>query len=233
MEGSDALQELDAPPPAALVPLSDLDRTALASHCVAVAHHLQAMARLFNPDVKVAASDRQKAKKAHGGEEDKAKPKREPSAYNLFIQSRLGEIKAAVRASRFLSWQGARCRPLARRGGLLRRAAGCWRIECGVTSMRCCCYACRLQALTRSCAPQNPNMPHTEAFAEAAHAVRRAALPSQLVPVAALHTAHAMPPIDVRAVWRVCVFALLVCSGSTRPKTRARTSRCAAPRLHD
>ena len=81
------------------VPLPELDRAALASHCQAVAHHMSALARLFDPAVAKAAPDARKHRKATAGaeEDEKARPKRELTAYNLFMQNRLAMMKVEVR----------------------------------------------------------------------------------------------------------------------------------------
>ena len=103
------------------VPLPELDRAAVASHCAAVAHHMACLARIFDPACKAAADAApKKHRKAHAveGEEDKARPKRELTAYNRFIQSRLQQIKLEVRVAagiaacaRLAGQKGARRNP--------------------------------------------------------------------------------------------------------------------------
>ena len=47
--------------------LPELDRRTLASHCAAVAHHMNSIARLFDPHCAKAAPDSRKHKKAAPG----------------------------------------------------------------------------------------------------------------------------------------------------------------------
>jgi hypothetical protein len=164
MEGAD---DLDEPAPLEL-PLGDLDRAALASHCAAVAHHMAAMARLFDPAAKPAAAPGAEARKVKKVVDDVLRPKRELSAYNLFMQARLLQVKAEVRAC---VW---RCL--------------CARRACVRACVRACscCVAARMcsvpsQAATRgypraekNAAPpplQRPELTHTQAFGVAAHEV--------------------------------------------------------------
>jgi hypothetical protein len=95
MEGADDDHEEDLEEEVAPLGLGDIDRAALATHCAAVAHHMGQLARLFNPAVKAPGAGAHKAKKADDGV---PRPKREPTAYNLFMQQRLLQVKAAVRA---------------------------------------------------------------------------------------------------------------------------------------
>ena len=62
MEGVDPVEDLMLAGHA----LPDLDRRALASHCAAVAHHMNSIARLFDPLCVKAAPDSRKHKKAAG-----------------------------------------------------------------------------------------------------------------------------------------------------------------------
>ena len=47
--------------------LPELDRRALAAHCTAVAQHMTAIARLFDPSCSKAAPDSRKSKKGGAG----------------------------------------------------------------------------------------------------------------------------------------------------------------------
>jgi hypothetical protein len=99
MEGADDdhEEELEEEVAPLALGLGDIDRAALATHCAAVAHHMGQLARLFNPAVKApgAGAGAHKGKKADDGV---PRPKREPTAYNMFMQQRLLQVKAAVRA---------------------------------------------------------------------------------------------------------------------------------------
>ena len=125
MEGTEAVDELLLGGSA----LPELDRRALAQHCAAVAHHMSSIARLFDPTCSKAAPDGRKSKKGGAGalaarvarhrlgncreiecgraplagddDEKAVKPKRELTAYNLFIQVRstTSRARAACRGA--------------------------------------------------------------------------------------------------------------------------------------
>lgn len=61
MEGVEAVAE------ELVYALPELDRRALASHCAAVAHHMSAISRLFDPTCVKPAPDGRKSKKASAG----------------------------------------------------------------------------------------------------------------------------------------------------------------------
>ncbi len=120
-----------AAPLEALAPLPEMDRHALAFHCAAVAQHMSALARLFDPAVKTSVEP--KKSKKHGADDpDKAaRPKRELSAYNVFMQGKLQQVKAEGRGAARAAARAAPARRDGRGGAASPRrgaARAAWRV---------------------------------------------------------------------------------------------------------
>lgn len=102
--------------------MEPLDRKEAAQHLVKLAFHVTALAKLFDPSIKTAKAAKASSNKDAGDKADK--PKREPTAYTLYIKDQMPAFKEQARA-----WHSrARNRPFARRGACLAgRARACGR----------------------------------------------------------------------------------------------------------
>jgi hypothetical protein len=100
--------------------LEPLDRKEAAQHLVKLAFHVTALAKLFDPSIKAS-----KVKSPKDAVDKALKPKRDPTAYTLYIKDQMPAFKEQARPSVLGQWR-ARVRPFARVGARLAgRARAC------------------------------------------------------------------------------------------------------------
>jgi hypothetical protein len=92
-------------------PLAELDRRAVARHYAQMGAHCTALARLFDPAVKLGLAKKGLAGKRAAPESaaDKAaRPKRQPTQYNKFMSEHMPAFKEEARAFKFKPWDALR-----------------------------------------------------------------------------------------------------------------------------